>query len=253
MAIQLKQDPDNPNNGENTSPGFAEERADDNKFRGGIGDRTVDIDKINDLPTYTGPTMMSDESTGVNSGRQKRKIISLTITGIILILVAFGIYKGTQYLVGSSGKDITNKLTMTEDELAKDMKIEFTDNEAKVKSVQQYSNGTVTVRSGGDLNIIYINGKQMGINTSSRKYRFYNVGINDPEVNADRDMTFEADGAMSILSDMTGGKSDAYYYYNEKNNDCLVVIVSKESNRVVDMTYYYDYKKVTENLGSISE
>ena len=75
----------------------------------------------------------------------------------------------------------------------------------------------------------------------------------DSEVDADRDMTFEADGAMSILSDMTGGKSDAYYYYNEKNNDCLVVIVSKESNRVVDLTYYYDYKKVTENLGSISE
>ena len=242
MAIQLKQDPDNPNNGENTSPGFAEERADDNKFRGGIGDRTIDPERIKDLPTYTGPTMMSDESTGLNSGRKQRKIISLVITGIILAIVGYGIYKGTTYLTGSGGKDITSKLTMTEDELAKDMKIEFEDNADKVKGVQQYSNSKdVKVRSGKELNIIYIDGKQMGINTSSRKYRFFDVGIND------------AEGSLVVLADMTGGHSDAYYYFNKEKNDCLVLNVNKENNRVVNMTYYTDYKKVTETLGKVDE
>ena len=251
MPIQLKS---NPNNENNDAEEFLNDlQAPEDKFRGGIGDGTVDIDKINDLPTYTGPTQMSNDSTGLNSGRQTRKIISAVIGLIIVGIICFGIYKGAQYFTGSGGKDITDKLTMTEDELAKDMKITFEDNENKVKSVQQYSRGTVTVRSGKDLNVIYINGKQMGINTSSRSYRFYGVGINDPEVNADKNMTFKADGAMSILSDLTGGKSDVYYYYNETDNDCLVLVINKESNRVVDMTYYYDYKKVTESLGNTSE
>ena len=218
-----------------------------------IQDRTVDIDKINDLPTYTGPTQMSDKSTGLNSGRQKRKIIS-TIIGLLVVgLICFGVYKGAHYLTGSGGKDITEQLSLSEEEMAQVLDIKFEDDENRVKGIQQYSKGKVTVRSGDDLNIVYINGKQQGVDTLSRKYRFFDVGINDPEQDAHKNMTFQYDGCMSILSEMTGGSSDTYYYYSDTNGDCFVIVVNKNTNRVVDMTYYYDYKKVTESLGNISE
>ena len=36
-------------------------------------------------------------------------------------------------------------------------------------------------------------------------------------------------------------------------NDCLALTVSDATNRVVNMTYYTNYKKITENLSTSSE
>ena len=250
MAIQLKNDNSNDDGAERITDDFVEEYS---KFRGGIGDGTVDIDKINDLPAYTGPSVIPGGSTGLNSGKKKRNIISLIIVGAILIAVAFFIYKGAMYMTSSSGKDITDKLTMTEEELSKDMGVTFEENADKVRSIYQYSNGTVTVKSAEDLNIVYINGKQVGINTTSRKYRFYDIGINDPNQTVQKKTSYKYENYTTVLSDVIGGNSDVYIYYNTQNNDCLFLIISKNTNRVVNMTYYTDCDKVMENLSRIGE
>lgn len=234
----------------------AEEEPDPNnesaKYHGGIGDGTVSIDKINDLPTYTGPTYVPTKGAGV-SNQGKRSLI-YKIIGILIILIVFGLlWYGIKYVVSSSGKDITSDLTKPESDIALDLGIKFEQNDGKAKSIPQYSNGTVTVRSGRDLNVIYINGKQIGVNTNGRLYRFFDVGINDAEKDALDNMTYEYDDCMILLDDVTNGESDTYFYYNEKKNDCLVLTVNNRSNRIADMTYYTDYKKVTEKLSGLSD
>jgi len=222
------------------------------KYHGGIGDGTLSEDKINDLPTYTGPSVMSTSGAGVHNNKIRSLIYK--IVGILIILgILVAMYFGIKYVVSSSGKDITNILTYEEQDIGLKLGIEFTDNENKVKSVREYSGGTVTVRSGKELNIIYINGKQVGVNTSSRKYRFYNVGINDAEYDAINNMTYDCEGSMSVINDMAGGTSDTYYYYNTKNNDCLVLTINKKSNRVADMTYYTNCQLVTKELGGVGD
>ena len=251
MAIQLKNDGDY-NTDKLTSTMFEEVSGEEfAKFKGGLGDGTVDIDKINDLPAYTGPSVIPQGGAGVGSGAQKRSIIGKIVGAVVIIAVIAFLCYGIFYLIGSGGEDISSKLTMTEDELAEDMELTFEDNPSKVKSVQHYSNGTISVRSAGELNVIYIDGKQYGINTSSRRYKFFNVAINQPEKTAIRDMTFQYDDCYSIINDMMGGNSDSYYYYNKSTKEALVLVVSKRTNRIVDMTYYTDYKKISEKLSGL--
>ena len=40
----------------------------ENKFRGGLGDGKVDIDKVNDLPAYTAPPLVNPDKKPVGSG-----------------------------------------------------------------------------------------------------------------------------------------------------------------------------------------
>ncbi len=225
----------------------------ESKFRGGIGDRTVDIDRIKDLPTYTGPTYMGGVQPGVNSSRKKYSIASKVI-GIILILgVLFAFYKGISYVVGSSGEDITDKLTLSEEELAKEYDMTFEDNEKIAKMIPHNSYGKLTARSANELDVVYIDGKQVGVHTNGRKYRFFGIGVNDPEYKAIKEMTYQYDSSYMVLNDMAREKSNVYYYYNKKNNDCLVTVVSESTNRIVSLTYYTNFKKISESLSGVDD
>ena len=207
---------------------------------------------INDLPPYTAP--IRPEATKVaRSSAETRSIIYKVVGVIIVLAVIFALYKGINYMTGSSGKDISDELTKTEEEISKDLKITFADDNGSVGKVPQYSRGKVTVRSGKELSVVYINGKQVGLNTDSRKYRFFGVGINDPKQSVTKKMTYMYDDTMVILNDLLGGKSTTYFYYNKKNNDCFAVTVNDGSNRVVLLTYFTDYKKISANLTSTSD
>lgn len=225
----------------------------ENKFRGGLGDGKVDIDKVNDLPAYTAPPLVNPDKKPVGSGSSASSIVFKVIGVILILAVMFGLYKGVGYMTGSSGKDITSELSKSEEDIAKDLKITFEDNEKRANGIPQYANGTITVRSGKDLHVVYLNGKQIGVNTDSRKYRFYGIGINDPEQTAMKKTTYVYDDSMVVLTDMLGGNSKTYFYYNKKNKDCLALTISDSTNRVVNMTYYTDYKKITATLSAIDE
>ena len=255
MGIQLKKDETDGNvqdniqeNGNNSFPDINDQNNPESKFRGGIGDGTVDIDKINDLPAYTAPPVNNNMGVGAASGAEKRAIIYKIIGVLIILVVVFFIYRGVTFMTGSGGKDITNELTKTEEEIASDMKIKFEDNEARVRAIPQYANGTITVRSGKDIHVVYLDGEQVGVNSDSRKYRFFGVGINDPEKHALDNMTYQYDDCIVVLNDLMGGNSDTYFYYNKKNNDVFVLTINKNSARVVNMTYFTDYKRIVETL-----
>lgn len=261
MALQLKND----NDEVKKESGSKAEFSDDiglgdagssevySKFRGGLGDGTVDIDKINDLPTYTGPTVIDPNGAGVASGAKTRGLIVKIVVGLIVLAVILVGANVARSMLGSSGKDITEYLTLSEEELGKKLSITFEDDASKVKSVQHYSAGTITVRSGKELNVIYIDGKQCGIGTNSKKYKFFNIGINDAEQTALKNTTYQYDDSMIVINDVMNGQSDTYYYYNKKNNDCLVLSINNKTNRVVNMIYYTNLKKATETLSGLGD
>ena len=244
MAIQLK---NSNNTEENTQDNIREQETPEEKFRGGLGDGTVDIDKINDLPAYTAPPVM-ETGKGNMSGAERRSLIYKILGVILLLVVGFGIYKGVSYITGSGGKDITAELSKTDSEIASDLKITFEDNPERLKAIPQYASGTVTVKSGKDLHIIYLKDKQVGVNTDSRKYRFFGVGINDSEKHALENMTYQYDDSFAVLNDIMAGNSDTYFYYNRKNNDCFVLTINKGTARVVNMTYFTEMRKMTSGL-----
>ena len=86
-----------------------------------------------------------------------------------------------------------------------------------------------------------------------RLYRFFDIGINDPKYTAESETTYNYESSFVVANELIGGNSETNYYFNRKNNDCLVLVVNKGTNRVVDMTYYTDYKKISENLSSTEE
>ncbi len=218
------------------------------KFHGGIGDGTVSIDRINDLPTYTGPSYIPTEGAGV-SNQKVRSIVYKIIGAIFLIAIAVVVVKGVQYLVGSGGKDITNELAMSDSQISADLHLTLEDDPEAAKSLIQYSYGTPTVKSDKGLNIVYIDGIQVGVNTTSRSYTFYGVSINQAEKDALREMTYQYDEYYEVITDDVDPVSNNYIYYNEKANDCMVIAVNKQSARIVNISYYTDYKKITEQMG----
>ena len=253
MPIQLKSGSDGPENKDNN-----EIQSSFNSDFGKYGreeDERPDFlkDDINDLPTYKAYTAKPVKEVNVESTRSRRKMVSIIITSIFVLGILILLWKGINYVVGSGGKDITENLALSEDEISKNLGITFEDNNDRAKWIPQYSGGTVTVRSGDELHVVYINGKQAGVNTDSRKYRFFNVGINDAEYDALNNMTFEYDDSYSVLNDMMEGDSNAYFYCSKKNKDCLVLVVSDKTNRIVSMTYYTSYKKVTAALSGVDE
>lgn len=222
------------------------------KYRGGIGKGTVDPERIKDLPPYTAPPVV-DVKVGTNSSAKVISIIFKVVTVIIIFAALFALYKGIGYVTGSSGEDITAKLTHSEEELAQEMDTTFENNETIVKMIPRYTNGTVTAKSGKELDIVYVDGRQVGVHTNGRKYRFFGVGVNDPAYTAKKNMTYQYDDSFQVLTDFMKDKSESHFYYNEKNNDCLVLTVSKNTNRVVSMVYYTNYQKMTENLSALDE
>lgn len=266
MALTLKKDDDDDEEVVDGLPGMKEVvRIDDSfelsgdypkdessKYRGGIGDGKISADKINDLPPYTAPPVV-DVKVGTNSSSKIISIIFKVVGVLVILAVLFALYKGIGYVTGSGGEDITSKLTLSEEELAQDMDTTFEDNENIVKMIPRYTNGTVTAKTGNELDIVYVNGKQVGVHTNGRKYRFFGVGVNDPAYTAEDNMTYKYDSSFEVLTDYMKENSESHFYYNEKNNDCLVLTVSKNTNRVVSMVYYTNYHKMTENLSTLDE
>ncbi len=197
------------------------------------------------LPTYVDHSV-STAKGGAASGN--RKIIYIVIGVLLLAGLVFGVIKGVQYIVGSGGEDISQYLGLQEAELADKLGLKFEQHNELAGKVQQYSGGVVTVRQGGDLKTIYIDGVQVGVSTDGRDYRFYGVGVNDKDVDVEGLLTFKHDGSFVVLNDLQGGRSTSYYYPNSANNTVLVIVINDTSHRVASLSFFTDMKLVTKNL-----
>ena len=255
MALQLRNE-----NTENTlaetteSAAAVAESEEESKFRGGYGDGKISADMINDLPAYTAPPVMNSGGAGVGGkASRNRSVIYRIIAVVFAVAAVFGFIKIAQHFTSSGGKDITEYLTKSEETISSGLVISFKDNPDRVSAIPRYTNREITVKSGNELHLVFIKGKQVGINTDSRKYRFFGVGINDAEQTAVKNMTYEYDDKFMVLNDMLGGNSNTEFFYNKKNKDCFALTMSDRTNRVVNMTYYTDYKKMLETLSLSSD
>ncbi len=208
------------------------------------GDHTDELRR--DLPVFVDMAATGTTSRKVSNSR--RGIIYKIIGLLILAAALFGVYKGIMYLLSSSGEDISQYLGYKESELADFLKLEFKDAPERVKKIQQYSGGTVTVRAADELEVIYINGEQVGVATDGRDYRFFGVGINDSEKDALEKMTFKYDYSFNVMNDLVGGHSKSFYYCDTAKNTCLVLTVNDSSARVAYMTYYTDFNLISKDL-----
>ena len=195
-----------------------------------------------------------ETSVSVNTGKsfaksQKHLGIVYKIIGVLLLaLLVFGAIKFTQHFVGSGGDDISQYLDKKEAEISAALGIQFEQHDEMAKGIQQYSGGKVTVREGDDLQIVYVDGRQVGVCTSGRGYRFFGIGINEAKTDIAKDMTYKSDETFVVMNDLMGGRSTSTYYANRANNTCFVITVNDDSGRVVYLSYFTDMALITKNL-----
>lgn len=173
-----------------------------------------------------------------------RTMIILFIVGLIVI----GVGKAIVSIVMPEGEDITPLLTDNAKTIAAELGVTFTDHPEWAARVHQYAVGTVTVKAAEDIGIVYINGRQIGVQVESKAYTMFGIQIGDGEKHAYDHMTYPFEDFFSVINDMAEGKTTTYFYYNKKQNDCIALTINDTTNRIVGMTYFTDYEKVIETL-----
>ena len=172
------------------------------------------------------------------------KLIGIAIAAALILTG----YHGAKYIARNSGVEMSQYIGKSDYVIAKETETEFVDKNGMADAMPIYTEGTVTVKSNGTLNIVYLNGKQIGVNTRSSKCKFYGVSVGQSEIEVSDWITYKYTGYTAALQGMHSRGSDEYIYYNDKMNDCLIISMKPETNRVAAVTYYTDYKKISEEI-----
>lgn len=197
------------------------------------------------LPVYKDMAAVTTKELALSKNRSG--VVFKIVMIAIAAAVVFGVIMGVKYMVGSGGEDISQYLGLSESEIASKLGITFEQQDEQAKRILQYSGGTVAVRAGNDVQIVYIDGKQVGVCTDNRDYRFFGIGINDPQPKVAVMLTYSYNKDFTVMSNVMGN-SRTYFYVNEAENTCLVLAVNTNSARVVYMEYFTDYQLVSRDL-----
>ncbi len=172
------------------------------------------------------------------------KMIGVTIAAFIIYFC----YQGIIYMVETGGEEISYIMSMSDEYIAKELGTSFKEDASMLEKIPIFTSGKVTVKTDGELNIIYLDNQRIGFNTTSRKYNIYGVSINQAEIGLKKRTTFLYDQTLHTIENMYGGRSNVTYLLNRETKECMVVIVNNASNRVVSISYFTDFDKVTEEL-----
>ena len=255
MGLQLKGDNSDNNKNNNTSNNEYEFGGDSSHLSNGYGAAvggtkdpweynrgSKDIKDMDPQPIVSNASVSKDNNSAVSS------IIKIVMAFVIVGLLIF-LGKKLVSVVLPEGEDVTQYIKMNEKDIAAGLKTTFSDNAEWVPQIHQWTNnGKVTVHSDENIGVVYIDGKQTGIHIHTKKYMLYNIRIGMGEVEVNKGTTYKYDNMLSVLDDMKEGKTTTYYYYNQAQNDCIAVTINDTTNRVTGITYFNDFKKVTESL-----
>lgn len=202
--------------------------------------------------SYEKPVITTSLKSNTVNEAAVKPTAGVTIVKLIIALIVCGalilIGKGIASKALPEGEDITAVLKKSESAIAQQLGLTFTEDATLVNEIPQYSEGKVRVVSAEDVAVVYIDGRQMGVHMRTKLYRMYNVQVGMGEKEANENMTYVSDNFFSVLNDMAVGRTTTYFYYNMAQNDCLALTINNTTNRVVAVTYYYDYKKISETL-----
>jgi len=178
------------------------------------------------------------------------KLIKIILFAAILLFGAKYAYENYIKVI-----DVTNDLKMTEAQLANKYGTTFSDNPSMAKQVPQYSNPqttTITVRSDGTYDVIYANGRQIGVGTGGKRCQAYHVrwGYNEKDVNEKLAFQYEEEPS-EVLNDMAEGHSTATFYVKGSTNEGIVFVRNNTTNCVIYILYYSNIHKAMETLESV--
>ena len=162
-------------------------------------------------------------------------------------------YQGIIYMLDTNGEEINYVFDQPDHIIEKDLETEFKDDFTLVDSMPIFADGRVTVKSDGELNIIYVNNERIGFNTTGRKYKFFGISINQTEISLKHRVTFFYDKVYHNMLSAYGGKSNMTYFVNEETGACVLVIIGGTSNKVVSVSYFTDFERVTEGMTLTAE
>ena len=204
-----------------------------------------------DAPYQTKTIHNSMTATIQGQEKQDNPIVTAIVRIIIGLVVCAVLFLGGKAIVSvvmPEGEDITNLLTRDANTIAAELGVTFTDNTEWVSQIHQYSKGTVTVKAADGIGIVYIDGKQAGVHIRSKAYTIFDIQIGDGERHVYNNTSYPYDNFLSILNDMAAGKTTTYFYYNQERNDCVALTINDTTNRIVGMTYFYDFNKIMETI-----
>lgn len=236
MGLQLKGESNNTenkrNNEQNNPWDVSEQRA------------VLDIEE----PKVIYNTSMAEmQAKQKGNGEIVGTIIKIIIIFMVCGLVVFAGKKLVSVLV-PEGQDITTMLNWKENEISTSLEEVFVDNQGWTTDVYHYSKGSIAVKGAEDIGVVYIDGRQIGVHIASKKYTIFGVQVGDGEKHMYDNTTYPFDSFISIVDTINGGRSTLYIYYNNSRNDCIFFKINNSTNRIESMTYYSDFRKVTEKL-----
>ena len=201
----------------------------------------------NDEPIKIAPKNGYENSGNKSSNFDIASIIKWIVIAVVIVIAA----KFVINIVNPKVTDLTSYINMETKEVEDKLDVKLAANSNMSSKVNHYSRGTVTVDGNDDFGVVYIDGEYAGLHTQSKKYSLFGVKIGDAGYGVEDKMTFDFDESICVLNDMAAGNSTATFYADYEKGDCFVVITNDHSNKVVALTYFSDYAKVTETLDSI--
>ncbi len=206
--------------------------------------------------SFEEPKVIYNSSMADLQGQQKQSnpfsgiIVKAVIAMIVCALLIFG-GKAIVSVMMPEGEDITPLLTKKADVIASQLGLTFTDNPAWATNVVEYSESDPIIKGAAEgIGVVNMDGKQIGVHIQTKDYTMFGVQIGDGEKEMYDNTTYPYETFTSILNTMSD-KATVYIYYNTSRNDCIFFLINNSTNRIESMTYYYDYKEVSEELSSL--
>lgn len=196
------------------------------------------------------PVRITATEIKANTAKSNNNIMGIVKWVVIVAVLALGV-KLVAGIVNPKVVDVSQYTDLEKDALETKLDVELQNDSAMAGRVTHYSNGTITVEGDGEIGVVYIDGARKGIHIDDKKYMLYGLSIGDGEYQIEDKITYDYESYFNVLNDMVGGNSTAWFYYNTASNDCIVVFVNDKSARIVAMTYFNDYKLISENLSSL--
>jgi len=147
--------------------------------------------------------------------------------------------------------DVTNLIGASKATVERTLDVTLDSDTKYVQRLYRYTEGEMTM-DGGDqgVGLVYLDGKLCGMHIDHKKYSIFGIKMGDSEIDVDNNLTYAYEEQMIVLDDLYDeGNSRGVFYVNETKNDCLVITYNDMTGRVLAVTYYDNYAKVTETLG----
>ena len=184
-----------------------------------------------------------DNSKEAIINKTKKMSAKLIIFIVVVVVISFAssiilFVKSLQ----SRPTDVTKMIEYDEKKFAKELDLNFKDNEIFGRLVRVFSDDKVTAKTDNGFGVIYIRGKQQGIFFDSPKYELFGLQVGDKCDNNFSKVKYQYEKIEREVVDYSEGFKYYTYLYNTRRGDCMIVSYDTRTNKILELGYFYDYK-----------